>query len=122
VNNLARQRLIVCWTLWAAFMVCPFFYYKFLNSGHTNLGGDDSFLWLISLVPLSLSILLRWVVLGMRPWPMQAMLAIMVMGIALSEALCFFGLFLFPAHKQELFVLSFLGMGQFMPVYARRSV
>ena len=43
-----------------------------------------------------------------------------VAGIAFAEASCFLGLFIFPAHQKELFILSALGILQFIPFFARR--
>ena len=64
-------------------------------------------------------LIIRWVVLP-RIGNAQAALALFMFGLAIAEATCFLGLFIFPAHKQELFALSVLGIVQFVPHFARR--
>jgi hypothetical protein len=44
----------------------------------------------------------------------------MIVGIGLAESVTFLGLFLFPSHRLDLFVLSALSIFQFIPTYARR--
>jgi len=62
---------------------------------------------------------MRWVVLP-RINTAQPAFTTAIVGIAFAEVCCFLGLFIFPAHKQELFVVSLIGIFQFVPTYARR--
>ena len=54
---------------------------------------------------------------------LRRLLVLMVVGLALSESVVFYGIFLFradmPATKMALFVLSLLSALQFVPVYAK---
>jgi hypothetical protein len=120
MNELERRRLFVWWTLWGAFMVCPFFYYSFLGGARPAPESDaGSNAWLASLLPLAVSAIIRWVVLT-RTNKFQAAFAVAILGIGFAESVCLFGLFLFPGHKFLLMVLSVLGIAQFAPVYASR--
>lgn len=67
----------------------------------------------------------RWLLIpqvrGYRP-----LLVLLIIGLALSETVGFFGMFLLPADmpaaKMQLFVLALLSAAQFAPFYARRAV
>jgi hypothetical protein len=122
MTNQAKQPLIVWWILWAAFQIGIFFIYYFLRTpGEQAPSGVQSAVWLAGAVPMALSAVVRWFVLprvqsGQRAFPL------FIVGIALAEATCFMGLFIFPAHKQELFMISAAGIFQFIPFYASRYV
>lgn len=70
-------------------------------------------------MPVVLSVVVRWLVLPRAVIP-QLALPLFIVGIALAEATCFFGLFIFPEHKQALVLTSALGIFQFIPLFARR--
>ncbi len=65
------------------------------------------------------SAVVRW---GLLPKVQEAAKAfpLFVVGMSLAESGCFFGLFLVPAYKQELFFASILGIAQFVPIFASR--
>lgn len=69
--------------------------------------------------PVFFSMVVRWIVLP-RINQAQMGLAAFVIGIAFAESTCFMGLFIFPAHRSDLFILSMLGIIQFMPYFAGR--
>jgi hypothetical protein len=112
---------VVWWILWAAFQIGIVIFYQFLGGpgGRAEQPGSDSSAWLAGFVPFLLSAANRWLVLP-RIKAVQQALAGFVVGIALAEACCFLGLFIFPAHKLELFVISFIGIFQYMPFFAGR--
>jgi amino acid transporter len=117
----ARAQLTVWWVLWAAFLVGICMVYQTLSVGAPQqpLEPGGSFTWCAALAPLAISILVRWFVLpGIRV--AQTALVFFMIGIAMAESTCFMGIFIFPSHKQELFVGSVLGIFQFLPYYARR--
>jgi hypothetical protein len=117
-----KAQLIVWWVLWAAFLSGIFVYYCFLGGSAPpppGAEGGNAFTWLGCLVPLSLSTVIRWFVLP-RLQNAQTALTVFILGIAFSESACFMGLFVFPVHKQELFLWSALGIFQFMPYFAGR--
>jgi len=124
VNDQPPKNGIVWWVLWAAFMVGIFQVYYFL--GIRGAGAKDMpltapgpFLALLGLIPVAISVLIRWIVLPRVPTA-EAGLVFFVIGIAMAEASCFIGLFLFPAYKEVFFAFSVLGIVQFIPFFARR--
>ncbi len=123
MNGRANPQLMVWWSLWVAFLVAIGCYYQFLGSTQAQSAPpvSDSSAWLAGLAPLLLSVLIRWLVLPHISTAGPA-LAVFAIGIALAEVCCFLGLFIFPAHKEALFVMSFIGVFQFMPFFASRFV
>jgi hypothetical protein len=118
--NPGKQPLIVWWMVWASLLTGLFFFYHFLGgSGATPpQTAPESSAWLVGLAPVALSSIIRWFVL---PRIASAWIAfrLFVAGMAMAEAACFLGLFIFPQHKQELLILSGLGIFQFIPLFAR---
>lgn len=117
-----RQQIIVWWVLWAAFLQGIFMIYFFLGkhgADRVEPATPDSPLWLVAVTPVAVSAIIRWVVLPKLTHPQTGLVALIV-GIALAEASCFLGLFVFSRHQTELFAMSVLGIAQFAPVYARR--
>jgi hypothetical protein len=121
MTNETKQQLAVWWFLWAAFQTGIVILFYVLGGKNAALKPpvDTSSLWLAAAVPCLFSAVMRWLVIP-RFSTAQAALPFFVMGIAFAEATCFLGLFIFPAHKQDLFLLSFLGILQFVPFFARR--
>jgi hypothetical protein len=74
---------------------------------------------LIGLVPLFLSIIVRWLVLPRYAEPSKAF-PMFVAGLALAEGCGLVGLFTGGPYRDDLFLLALLGVLQFMPVYVRR--
>ncbi|MEW6305502.1 MAG: hypothetical protein AB1705_18655 [Verrucomicrobiota bacterium] len=110
--------LLNWWVIWIALLSgLPMF---FIFLGTSAPGNDRSSLSLfVPLVAtaLSISVVLRWVVIPRLENP-QIALQMFIMGMATAEAICFFGIFLAPAYKTLAFVLSFLGILQFIPLFA----
>ena len=121
MTNESKQQLIVWWVLWAAILTGIFVIYHYLGgtAAPSRSPSRDSLSWLAGLAPFAICSIIRWVVLP-RIGNAQAALALFMFGLAIAEATCFLGLFIFPAHKQELFALSVLGIVQFVPHFARR--
>jgi hypothetical protein len=117
----AKAQMTVWWVLWAAFQVGIFIIFHSLNAtiqqSQTQLVASSA--WLAGLAPLTVSILIRWLVLP-RIQNAQSALTLFVVGIATAESTCFLGLYIFPVHKQELFIASVLGIFQFIPYFAGR--
>ena len=76
-------------------------------------------LWLAALGPLALSIIIRWVILP-RIRDAQTALTFFIVGIAFAQSVCFMGIYIFPAHKEQLLVCSLAGIFQFIPYYVGR--
>ena len=98
-----------------------FMMYTFLHApaDSPRLQTAEPFPWLVALVPVGLSIVIRWAVLP-RAKVVQQALVFMIVGISFAESTMFLGLFIFATHQQELFIASALGIFQFMPIYAAR--
>jgi hypothetical protein len=120
MTNQSNQQLIIWWVLWAALLSGIFIFYFVLGgtAGAPN-SATSPVVWLAGVVPVMISVLIRWLILP-RTHTAQAAVLYFVVGIVMAEATCFLGLFLFPAHKLELFILSVLGIFQFIPFFARR--
>lgn len=121
MENRRLQQLVTWWVLWAAFLGGICIMYKVLGSTVTSASSlaSNSNVWIVAAAPVFVSAVIRWVVLP-RASSIRAALILFVLGIAMAEATLFFGLFLFPAHKLELFIASALGVIQFIPYYAGR--
>jgi len=114
--------IVVWWALWAAFLmgVCQIFYFLGIAGPAKAVHGPtDPLMAALGLLPVAASIVVRWAILPRISDPRQA-LPVFIAGIALAEASCFLGLYLFPAYKEALFAFSFLGIAQFIPLFARR--
>lgn len=96
--------------------------YYFLGNAapaHPVHNPTSPFVAALGLLPVAASILVRWVILPRISEARQAF-PIFILGIALAEASCFIGLFVFPAYKEAFFAFSLLGIAQFVPVFASR--
>ena len=116
-----RAQKLVWWVLWAAFQTAVFFYYFFLarpvaGDRHAQ---DSSLVWLAGAVPFFASGIVRWMVLPVIK-NAQTALPAFIIGIAFAEATCFLGIFVFAGHTLPLFILSVLGIFQFIPLYVSR--
>jgi hypothetical protein len=79
----------------------------------------NPFLNLIGLIPLFISIVVRWLVLPRYAAPTQAF-PMFVVGLALAEVSGLVGLFTGGPYRDDLAVLAVLGILQFMPLFVRR--
>jgi cytochrome bd-type quinol oxidase subunit 2 len=113
------QQITVLWVLWSAFLVGVCVMYLVLGRPAPEAAPQETLPWLIGVVPVFFSAVVRWVVLP-RFRAAQA-LPWFVIGMAMAEAATLLGIFLFPAHQRELFTLSLLGIAQFAPTWARRA-
>lgn len=117
-NSSRPKQVMVWWIIWFAFLIGVVQIYFVLSRSSSSSVANTSFNY-VALVPFIISGLIRWVALPKIQRP-QTALATFIVGIAAAESSCFLGLFLFPAHRLELFVLSVLGIVQFAPFFARK--
>jgi hypothetical protein len=117
----ARAQTMVWWILWAAFQVGIVIIYRTLSGALPQPPTEpvDSSAWLAGFAPLTISVIIRWFVLP-RARTAQSALPVFIIGIAMAESATFFGLYIFPAHRQELFMWSALGIFQFIPYFVSR--
>jgi hypothetical protein len=119
-NNQQPPPLFAWWMFWVAMQSGIPMFYRFLSKASREQPSQaDSWLWLVAVLPLVFSCVIRWIVLPRLTNAMMA-LPVFVVGLALAEACCLLGLFLFPAHKLDLTVIAFLGIFQYIPFFARR--
>ncbi len=71
------------------------------------------------LVPLAVSVILRWAVVP-RLERAQAALAVFILGLSLAEACGFMGTFLGRVHTKDMVTLGMLGILQWAPLFAAR--
>ena len=117
----ARAQLIVWWVVWAAILGCLVLIYLVLGRRPLppNLAAEKSLTGLAGLVPLFLSIIIRWLVLP-RYRDIRGAFVMFVIGIALAEGCGFMGIFLGGPYRDDLFILGVLGIAQFVPFFARQ--
>ena len=118
-----KQQLLIWWILWGAFLAGLFVIYFTLGSISLQAfaASGTTTAWLAAAIPVFISVIIRWLILP-RASTVPGALAVFVVGITMAEATCFLGIFLFPAHKLELFVLSVLGIFQYLPYFAGRHI
>ncbi len=117
-----RARLLVWWIIWAAILVNLCLLYFFLGRSQprpVNVPARESLAGLIGLIPLFVSIVIRWLVLPRYTNPARAFV-VFILGVALAEACGILGIFLGGVYREDLFVLGVLGVAQYVPFYARQ--
>lgn len=118
----ARAKLLVYWVVWAAVLFGLVLAYLFLARGPAVVSPPAEVLINLSgLVPLFLSIVVRWLVLP-RYDSLERALPLFVVGLALAEGCGLMGIFLGGTYRDDLFALGVLGVVQFVPFFARRML
>jgi hypothetical protein len=117
-TNVLRTRLMVWWIIWAALLAGVTVIYLFLGRGPLPPPVSNPFPHLIGLVPLFISVLLRWLVLPKQRDPAKAFV-LFILGTATGEGCAILGIFLGGPFRDELFTLGALGIVQWLPLYAR---
>jgi hypothetical protein len=117
-----RSALRAWWAVWAAILAALGALYLVLGRGPLpapdSLPPEKSLTGLIGVVPLFVSIVIRWLVLPRYREPKGAFV-MFVAGLALAEACGILGIFLGGPYRDDLFLLGLLGIGQFVPFFAR---
>lgn len=117
----AKAPLFIWWIIWGAVLGGLVLLYVFLGRGPvepvTETG--DLLFNLVGLVPLFVSIVIRWLVLP-RFNDLKRAFPIFIAGLALAEACGILGIFLGGPFRDDLFVLGVLGVLQFVPVSVGR--
>jgi hypothetical protein len=121
-----KSQLLVIWVIWtwlfAAIIVYQFVLGGGIPAGSAVAGVPMSFPLLLAIGQVLLASAIRWLVVP-RAQSAGQLLAVVIVGLALSEAVAFYGLFLVPADqpnvKLTLWMLSLLSALQFIPLYAK---
>ncbi|MEA3208021.1 MAG: hypothetical protein QOE70_1078 [Chthoniobacter sp.] len=114
-----QQERLVWWILWASFQIGIVFIYVFIGKTGSSTAANEPTFWPVGLFPVLISGVIRWSFLPTLKEGAKA-LPFFILGIALAEASCFLGIFIFPSHQTHLFVASALGIFQFIPFYFDR--
>ncbi len=117
-----KQILLVWWIAWAAVLMGLIMIHIFLGRGPIKtepMADKDTLKHLLGLVPLFVSIVIRWLILP-RFSSLQRAFPIYIVGLALAEACGVLGIFLGGPFRDDLFVLAVLGVTQFVPIFARQ--
>lgn len=116
-----RAQLKLWWIIWAALLagLCVLWW----NFGFLKLLGNEPhanpLIDLVGLVPLFVSIVIRWLVLP-RGTEMARAFVMFIVGVGLAEACGVLGIFLGGPYRDDLFLLGVLGIAQYAPFFARR--
>lgn len=127
-NSAARPHSTVMWVLWA--VMCAAIVTYQVNLGGGMLSGADAsprgfgFPVPLVLTAVAGAAIVRWAILPVMR-NRQALLICLIIGLALSEAAEFFGIFLvghdMPRLKMEIFYLSLASAIQFAPIYVKAT-
>ena len=117
-----KARLLIWWIIWAAPLVGLTLIYLFLRGDQPPLAHvppKETLTGLIGLVPLFISIVIRWLMLPRYTKEGRA-LVIFIIGIALAEGCGLLGTFIGGPYRDSLFLLGLLGIAQYVPFYAKK--
>ena len=117
-----KQMLLVWWIAWAAVLGGLVVIYLVLGRGPVKpepVADKEVLKHLVGLVPLFVSVVIRWLVLP-RFDSLQRAFPLYIVGLALAEACGILGIFLGGPFRDDLFVLGVLGVTQFVPIFARQ--
>jgi len=118
--NHTKPPLFIWWIIWAAVLAGLAVIYLAFGRGPVNPSPDKEVLKnLVGLVPLFVSIVIRWLALP-RFDSLQRAFPLFIAGLALAESCGILGIFLGGAYRDDLFVLGLLGVAQFAPLFARQ--
>jgi hypothetical protein len=115
-----KGQLMVFWIIWAAILSGLIIIYVFLGQKPVKpVVAADLPVNLAGIVPLFISIVIRWLVLPRCAVLMRAF-PVFVTGLALAEACGLMGIFLGGPYRDSLFVLGVLGVTSYVPLFAKR--
>ena len=116
-----KQRLLVWWILWGSCLAAVITLYLVLvgDKPLPPISKDNPLQGLAGVVPLFVSIVIRWLVLPRSTEPTRAFVLFMI-GVALAEACGILGMFLGGPYRDSLFVLGVLGIAQYVPFFAKK--
>lgn len=116
-----KTRLLVWWIVWAALLVDLLVLYLALvrNKPLPPPSPENPLQGLVGVVPLFVSIVIRWLALPRVLNPQRAFI-VFIVGLALAEACGLLGIFLGGPYRDSLFVLGVLGIAQYVPFYAKK--
>lgn len=116
----ARPPLMVWWLIWGAILFGLVVIYVALGRGPAKALPPDQhpLLGLLGMVPLFISIVIRWLMMPHTGNYARAFI-LFVVGVVLAEGCGLLGIFLGGLYKRDIFLLGVLGVVQFVPFYAK---
>jgi hypothetical protein len=116
-----KARLLVWWIIWASVLSGLVLIYLLLAQGKPlpPVSQENPLQGLIGIVPLFVSIVIRWLVLPRQTVEGRAFV-LFIVGLALAEGCGILGIFLGGPYRDSLFVLGVLGITQYVPFYAKK--
>lgn len=118
-----RPPAFVFWVVWGGFVAGLGVFYAALRetgAAPANLPPDlPAIAAFAGLVPLLISAVVRWLLLPRCDEAVKAF-PLFVIGAAMGEGCALLGLMLGGEHRDALFLLGLLGVGQFFPLFTRR--
>lgn len=119
-----RGRIIVWWIIWGTILSGLGIMYFLNGRGPAvpeELAQEKMLTGLIGLVPLFVSVVIRWLVLP-RCKEMGRALALFVAGLALAESCGILGIFFGGPYRDDLFIISVFGVAQYVPIFAKNYI
>jgi hypothetical protein len=115
-----RTKLMIWWIIWGTILAgLVVLYFVFGRRPLPPADGRDLLVNLAGVVPLFVSIIVRWLVLP-RFGNLNQAFTMFIVGVALAEACGIIGLFLGGPYRDALWVLGVLGVTQYVPFFAHR--
>lgn len=115
-----KAQLMIWWIIWASILTGLVVIHHFLGRGPvTAATKENPLIGLAGIVPLFVSVIIRWLVLP-RMRDLRRAFPMFVIGVALAEGCGIMGIFLGGAYRDDMFLLGVFGVVQFMPIFARR--
>jgi len=119
-----RAKIIVWWILWGAVLsglTILFFSLGRAPAVPTEVAREKMLTGMIGVVPLFISVVIRWLVLP-RYTEMNRAFVMFIIGLALAEACGLLGIFFGGQYRNDLFLLGIFGIAQYVPIFARNYV
>jgi len=115
-----KAQLMIFWIIWGSILAGLVLIYLFLGQGPVKpVVAADLPMNLVGIVPLFISIVVRWLVLP-RCNGIKRAFPLFIIGLANAEACGLMGIFLGGPYRDSLFVLGVLGVTSYVPLFARR--
>ena len=116
-----RVQLLIWWLVWGGVLLGLVFSYFVLGRAplKASPAGTHPLTGLVGLVPLFVSIIIRWLAVP-RFNELSRAFPWFIVGLGLAEACGLLGIFLGGVYRDDLFLLGVLGIMQYVPFFARQ--
>lgn len=114
-----KTHLLIFWVIWGSVLAGLVVIHFVLGQEPVKPAvAADLPVNLVGVVPLFVSIVIRWLVLP-RCHDFTRVLPVFVVGLALAEACGLLGIFLGGPYRDSLFVLGVLGVTSYVPLFVK---